>query len=35
MNEIVNMFLLGGDKFMSETHLNSLDLETKLVNHLQ
>ena len=26
MNNIVNMFLLVGDKFMREMHLNSLDL---------
>ena len=31
MNEIVNTFLLGGDKFMSEMHLNNPSL---LVDHL-
>ena len=31
MNEIVNTFLLAGDKFMSEMHLNNSSL---LVDHL-
>ena len=34
MNEIVNKFLLAGDKFMSEMHLNNLDLLTALVDRL-
>ena len=33
MNEIVNKFLLGGDKFMPEIY--SLDLRIVLVDHLQ
>ena len=32
MNEIVNKFLLAGDKFMPEMHLR-LDLGIVLVNH--
>ena len=32
MNEIVNKFLLAGDKFMPEMHLR-LDLRIVLVNH--
>ena len=34
MNEIVNKFLLTGDKFLPEMHLNNLDLRTVLVEHL-
>ena len=34
MNEIVNTFLLAGDKLMPEMHLNNLDLLTMLVGHL-
>ena len=35
MNEIVNKFLLAGDKFMPEMYLNNRDLLTVLVDHLQ
>ena len=35
MNEIVNKFLLTGDKVMPEMHLYSLDLHIVLVDHLQ
>ena len=35
MNEIVNKFLLAGDKFMPEMHLRQPDLHTVLVDHLQ
>ena len=35
MNEIVNKFLLAGDKFMPEMHLNNLVLLTVLVVHSQ
>ena len=35
MNEIVNKFLLVGDKFMPEIHLNNLALLTVLVVHSQ
>ena len=35
MNEIVNNFLLAGDKFITEMHLNSPDLHRVLVDHLQ
>ena len=35
MNEIVNKFLLAGDKFMPEMHLNSLDLLIALMEYLQ
>ena len=34
MNEIVNKFLLVGDKFMAEMHLKQLDLLTVLADHL-
>ena len=34
MNEIVNEFLLAGDKLMPEMHLNNLDLLMVLVVHL-
>ena len=34
MNEIVNKFLLAGDKFMPEMHLNNPDLLIVLVGHL-
>ena len=34
MNEIVNKFLLAGDKFMSEMHLKQRDLVIVLVDHL-
>ena len=34
MNEIVNKFLLAGDKFMPEMHVR-LDLHIVLVDHLQ
>ena len=34
-NEIVNRFLLVGDKFMQEMHLNCLVLLTELVVHSQ
>ena len=34
MNEIVNKFLLAGDKFMPEMHLKKTDLLTVLVGHL-
>ena len=34
MNEIVNKFLLAGDKFMSKCILNNLDLLIVLVDHL-
>ena len=33
MNEIVNKFLLAGDKFMPEMHLRQPDLRIVLVNH--
>ena len=32
MNEIVNMFLLAGDKFMREMHLRQPDLRIVLVD---
>ena len=35
MNEIVNKYLLAGDKFMLEMHLNSQDLHIVLMDHLQ
>ena len=35
MNDIVNKFLLPGDKFMPEMHLTNLDLLRALVEHLQ
>ena len=35
MIEIVNNFLLAGDKFMPEMYLNNRDLLTVLVDHLQ
>ena len=35
MNEIVNKFLLVGDKFMPEMHLDNLVLLTVLVVHSQ
>ena len=35
MNEIVNKFLLAGDKFMPEINLNNLVLLTVLVVHSQ
>ena len=34
MNEIVNKFLLAGDKFMPEMHVRQ-DLQIVLVDHLQ
>ena len=34
MNEVVNKFLLVGDKFMPEMYLNNLDLLIKLVAYL-
>ena len=34
MNEIVNKFLLAGDKFMPEMHLKQLGCFIVLVNHL-
>ena len=34
MNEMLNKFLLPGDKFMPEVHLNNLDLLILLVVHL-
>ena len=34
MNEIVNKFLLAGDKFMPEIHLKQPDLLILLVEHL-
>ena len=34
MNEIVNTFLLAGEKFMCETHLIQLYLHIVLVDHL-
>ena len=35
MSEIVNKFLLAGDKFMPEMHLNQLRFTIALVDHLQ
>ena len=35
MNEIVNNFLLAGDKFMPEMHVRQLDLHIVLADHLQ
>ena len=35
MNEIVNNFLLAGDKRMSENHLRQLGLHIMFVDHLQ
>ena len=35
MNEMINKFLLAGDKFMREMHLRQPDLRTVLVDHLQ
>ena len=34
MNKVINKFLLTGDKFMPELHLNSQDLLTVLAGHL-
>ena len=34
MNEIIKKFLLAGDKFMPEMHLNNQDLLIVLVDHL-
>ena len=34
VNEIVNNFLLAGDKFLPEMHLKQRDLLTVLVGHL-
>ena len=34
MNEMLNKFLLPGDKFMPEVHLNNLELLILLVVHL-
>ena len=34
MNEIVNKFLLAGDKFIPEMHLKQPDLLIVLVDHL-
>ena len=33
MNDIINTFLLGGDKFMPEMHLGNQDLYIVLVDH--
>ena len=35
MNEIVNKFLIAGDKFMPEMHLRQMDLNIVLVDNLQ
>ena len=35
MNEIVNKFLLAGDRFMAEMHLRQPDLRIVLVDQLQ
>ena len=35
MNEIINKFLLAGDKFMFEMHLSQPGFTYRLVNHLQ
>ena len=35
MNEMVNKFLLGGDKFMPKMHLRQPDLRIVLVDLLQ
>ena len=35
MNEIVNNFILVGDKRMSEKHLRQLGLHNMFVDHLQ
>ena len=35
MNDIINKFLLVGDKFMPEMHLRQPGLPTVLVDHLQ
>ena len=35
MNEIVNKFLLAGDRFMPEMHLRQPDLLIVLVDHLR
>ena len=35
MNEIMNKFLLTGDKFMSQIHLKNKDLLKVLADHLQ
>ena len=35
MNEIINKFLLAGDKFMPEMHLRQPGLHIVLVDHLQ
>ena len=34
MNDIINKFLLAGDKFMPEIHLKNHNLPTVLVEHL-
>ena len=34
MNNIINKFLLTGDKFMPEMHLSNLNLLTALADHL-
>ena len=34
MKEIVDKFLLAGDKYIPEMHLNNLDLLIALVDHL-
>ena len=34
MNDIINKFLLAGDKFMPEMHLNNPDSHIVLADHL-
>ena len=34
MNNIINTFLLAGDKFMPEMHYGNLNLPTVLADHL-
>ena len=34
MNEMINTFLLAGDKFMPQMHLRQPNLRTKLAEHL-
>ena len=34
MNDIINEFLVAGDKFMPEMHVKQLNLRTMLVDHL-
>ena len=33
MNDVINNFLLAGDKFMPEMHLRNLSLPTVLMDH--